>query len=73
MALELRDTFGIDEAERRGLQDSIRSLGMLGDVISWGLARKPVASIADVIVQDEYSHDVVVELGTGRWLSFEWT
>ena len=73
MALALRVTFEMADEERRELQASIASLGLLGDVVTWGLRRRPVASIADVVIQDEYSHDVIVGLSPDRWLTFEST
>jgi short subunit fatty acids transporter len=32
----------------------------LEDVVRWGLGLAPPVMIADVVVQDEYTHDVVV-------------
>jgi hypothetical protein len=32
----------------------------LEDVVRWGLALSPPALVADVVVQDEYTHDVVL-------------
>jgi hypothetical protein len=47
-------------------------LATLADVILWGLARTPPAVIADVIVHDEYTHDVLLPDGA-RWLVFDTT
>lgn len=73
MALELRVKFELPDLERRELEQALVGLGLLGDVVSWGLERSPRASIAEVIVQDEYNHDVIVELSPDRWLTFETT
>jgi hypothetical protein len=37
----------------------------LQQLVRWAFSRR--ADVADVVVQDEYSHDVVVPLGD-RWL-----
>jgi hypothetical protein len=42
---------------------AVASLVSLADVVRWGLSLVPPAMIADVVVQDEYNHDVVLPLG----------
>lgn len=37
----------------------------LEDVVRWGLGCKPTKPIVEVVVQDEYTHDVVVEISAG--------
>lgn len=44
----------------------------LEDVIRWGLAQSPPSVIVDVIVQDEFTHDVVVA-HRDRWLVYDTT
>lgn len=48
------------------------ALATLAAVVRWGLAQSPPEMIADVVVQDEYSHDVVLPWGD-RWLVFDTT
>lgn len=38
----------------------IKWLGTLGHVIPWGLAQNPPWIVVDVVVQDEYTHDVIL-------------
>jgi hypothetical protein len=45
----------------------------LADVVEWGLAQTPPRLVADVIVQDEYTHDVIVPLDEKRWLVYDTT
>jgi hypothetical protein len=42
------------------LAKQARWLGTLGHVIPWGLAQKPPWLVADVVIQDEYTHDVIL-------------
>ena len=63
--LALRDFSGLAESEREALAREASLLQTLHDVVGWG-------RIADVIVQDEFTHDVVVERG-GRHLVFDTT
>ena len=45
----------------------------LGDVLSWGRAQVPPRSVAEIITQDEYTHDVVMELEAPHYLVFDTT
>ena len=38
----------------------------LEDVVRWGLSQTPPQLVADVVVQDEYTHDVVLPLPRRR-------
>jgi hypothetical protein len=35
----------------------------LDEVVRWGRAQQPPARIAEVVRQDEYTHDVIVPIG----------
>jgi hypothetical protein len=45
----------------------------LEDVVRWGLAQKPVRIVEDVVVQDEYTHDVVLRHPSGVYLVYDTT
>lgn len=45
-----------------GLAQQVRFLGTLARVLPWGLAIRPQWTVVDVVIQDEYTHDVI--LGT---------
>ncbi|HEY4244522.1 MAG TPA: hypothetical protein VGM88_32130 [Kofleriaceae bacterium] len=45
----------------------------LAELIPWGLAQHPPAIIEDVIVQDEYTHDVLLPRGDGTYLVYDTT
>jgi hypothetical protein len=47
-------------AEHRGLDD----------IFAWGRLQSPKVVPADVIKQDEFTHDVLVPLASGRWLVY---
>ena len=64
--LPLRDLAGLARAEREALARQVEDVCTLADVAArW--------RIADVIVQDEFTHDVVVALPDRRALSFDAT
>lgn len=45
----------------------------LSEVIAWGLGHTPPLVIAEVIVQDEYTHDVLLPFLDGKWLVYDTT
>ena len=45
----------------------------LEEVVRWGLASKPPRLIESVVVQDEYTHDVVIAAGAGVFLVYDTT
>lgn len=49
-------------ASLQSLATQIQFLGTLGRVLPWGLAVQPQWTVVDVVIQDEYTHDVL--LGT---------
>ena len=51
----------------------LRGQRTLEDVVRWGLARDPPLVVAEVVVQDEYTHDVVMPHPSGVWLVYDTT
>jgi hypothetical protein len=45
----------------------------LEEVVRWGLARKPPQLVEAVVVQDEYTHDVVIPWAGGVYLVYDTT
>lgn len=45
----------------------------LEEVVRWGLSCTPPVLVADVVVQDEYTHDVVIGHPSGVWLVYDTT
>ena len=58
---------------RHALRRLIAPQKSLEDVVRWGLAQSPPILIADVVVQDEYTHDVVLPHPRGVWLVYDTT
>jgi hypothetical protein len=44
--------------ERLAVQ--VHFLGTLARVLPWGLAVRPQWTVVDVVIQDEYTHDIVL-------------
>jgi hypothetical protein len=67
MAREIRSAGGAIGDE---LASAVGRLDTLEDVLHWGAATR--WDVVDVIVQDEFTHDVVVR-GPGAYLVFDTT
>lgn len=51
----------------------VASQRTLEDVVRWSLVSRPPRRIVNVLVQDEYTHDVVVELDGEHYLVYDTT
>ncbi|RKG84185.1 hypothetical protein D7V97_43810 [Corallococcus sp. CA053C] len=69
----LTDHSGLPPAQRAALERELAPLTLLQDVVRWGFAHSPPRDVAAVIVQDEFTHDVVVPWADGRYLVFDTT
>lgn len=51
----------------------VMGLRSLQEVVRWGFAQTPPRDVAQVIVQDEFCHDVVLPWRDGIYLAFDTT
>lgn len=58
---------------RARIEALVASHKTLEDVVRWGLIQQPAIMIKDVVVQDEYTHDVVIAHPSGVWLVYDTT
>lgn len=73
MSLPLHDYAGVSADELAFLRATFCGFATLEQLLDWGRDLEPPIGIADVIAQDEYSHDVLVPLPDRRWLAFDTT
>lgn len=45
----------------------------LADVLQWAREQRPPRTVAEIVTQDEYTHDVVVMFDGGHFLIFDAT
>ena len=69
----LEDRARLDPQLRERIAAEIADHGMLDRVVRWGLASDPQRIISNVVVQDEYTHDVVMPWGDGLFLVYDCT
>lgn len=49
----------------------LAELRTLGDVLAWLRAQQPARAVAEIVTQDEYTHDVLVGWDAETWLVFD--
>jgi hypothetical protein len=60
-------------SEIADFQRELKDQRTLGDVLAWLRAQSPPRSVTDLLTQDEYTHDVVVQWSDQRYLAFDAT
>jgi hypothetical protein len=68
--LVIRDYADLAPAELEEVSATVREHHGLDDVFAWGRLQKPAIIPADVVKQDEFTHDVLVPFPRGRWLVY---
>lgn len=51
---------GLSSELLAALKTELANLTILQDVIRWGFSQTPPSDVADVVIQDEFTHDVVL-------------
>ena len=51
----------------------LAQLHTMADVLSWARAQSPPRLVADIVTQDEYTHDVVIPFDDSHFLVFDAT
>jgi hypothetical protein len=70
MPISLADFANLSSCEREELLRVVDQHAGLDDVFVWGRKQSPPVQPANVIKQDEFTHDVLVPLPSGRWLVY---
>ena len=68
--IPLSDHAGLSAAEREHIETLVQGHHGLDDILAWGRNQKPAVHPANVIKQDEFTHDVLVPVPGGRWLVY---
>lgn len=63
----------ITNEQAHRLVEQVQGLATLEEVIGWGLRQPTARVILEVLVQDQYCHDVVMEWEAGLHLVFDTT
>lgn len=59
--------------EKERLEGALGGIRMLDEVLSWAFAQSPPLELAEVVVQDEFTHAVVLTSPDRRALVFDCT
>ena len=69
----VRSAGNIARDEIDSFQGQLQDQRTLGDVLAWLSAQQPPRTVTDILTQDEYTHDVVVQWSDQRYLVFDAT
>ena len=58
---------------RASIERNVAALRLLEDLIRWGAGETPAKEIVEIVVQDEYTHDVVMQWDEHLALAFDTT
>jgi hypothetical protein len=71
--VEVEPVGDIPERDLARFRLALRELRMLGAILDWLRAQEPPRSVAEIVTQDEYTHDVVVSWSDRLFLVFDAT
>jgi hypothetical protein len=71
--IPLHDHAALPAPEHARLAALVATQPTLADVLAWARRQVPPVAIADIVTQDEYTHDVVLPLGPARFLAYDTT
>ena len=71
--MEFRDYAALPPERAKALSEELASLASLQDVARWGFACSPPREIVNIVIHDEFSHDVVMTGPEGLYLCFDTT
>lgn len=72
-AIPLHDYAGLPPTEHATLEAAVQGLRTLADVLAWAPKQAPPRSVAEIVTQDEYTHDVVLKASGQPYLAFDTT
>lgn len=64
--IPLHDYAELPAAEAAALRALVATQRTLADVLRWAASQAPPLAIAEIVTQDEYTHDVVLPLALDR-------
>ena len=70
MRIPVTDYAGLAAVERERVEELVQGHRGLDDIFAWGRIQQPPVHPANVIKQDEFTHDVLVPLPSDRWLVY---
>jgi hypothetical protein len=72
-AVPLENRAGVPEQEFAELARAVSGQRSMKHVLDWALGHRPPLALADMVTQDEYSHDFLVAYPGGLWLVYDST
>ncbi len=68
--MDVSNLAGLGDDQLRAIEEAVAQHQILDDVLRWGRRQMPPREIVDVVVQDEFSHDVIFPYEDGLYLVY---
>ena len=68
--MDVSNLAGLGDDQLRAIEEAVARHQILDDVLRWGRRQMPPREIVDVVVQDEFSHDVIFPYEDGLYLVY---
>jgi hypothetical protein len=72
-AVPVENRAGLAEADLAELAGVVSAHRSMKHVLDWALGHRPPLALADMVTQDEFSHDFLVAYPGGPWLVYDST
>ena len=72
-SIPVHDHASLSANTRADLERAVRALPTLADVLGWARTQSPPWTVTEIVTQDEYTHDVVLEASGRPYLAFDTT
>lgn len=69
--MDLADHSLLSPQQREALLAELSGCATVQEVVRWAFALSPPGEVCEVVIQDEYSHDLVLRFRDGRYLAFD--
>ena len=69
----LHDRAGLPPERLAALQAAVANQRTLAAVLAWARTQRPPAEVVEIVTQDEYTHDVVLQSAGQPYLAFDTT
>jgi hypothetical protein len=70
---DLRNFAALSPGRLKALGHRLGPLATLERVLDWAAAQRPPRRVAQIVTQDEFTHDALIPLEPPLWLAFDVT
>jgi hypothetical protein len=72
-AVPIENRANLPAADFSRLAEAVSSQRSIKDALDWLVGHRPPLTVTDMVTQDEFSHDILVDYRDGQWLVYDST